>query len=198
LFPKRGRFLCQFCWGLLEQDRSLPEPIFIDEAKLFTIWNWVPGKNEALSNYLLSLKAWSGGLEWKALAQELILQRQQWKLPIPKNLIIVPAPSYREGKNDHAIQLAIAVGFQLNSPVLPMLRKEHQKTVVHQRRKSKAQRLQIKAYRRENFSRIDLSEKSLILIDDVLTTGGTAKASLQALAPRKNTEIWCLAHRALL
>jgi len=168
LFPKRGRFLCQFCWGLLEQDRSLPEPIFIDEAKLFTIWNWVPGKNEALSNYLLSLKAWSGGLEWKALAQQLILQ------------------------------LAIAVGFQLNSPVLPMLRKEHQKTVVHQRRKSKAQRLQIKAYRRENFSRIDLSEKSLILIDDVLTTGGTAKASLQALAPRKNTEIWCLAHRALL
>ncbi len=198
LFPQRNRWLCDRCGQLTDCDESKSYAVRrLEKQKLeaLCLWDWIPWKNDALSNYLAALKGQSQMSEWNFLAQRLIQKRMQKSEVLSRPSVIVPAPSLRAPDEDHALSLALAVGAQLGIAVSPMLVKV---SGVHQRGLRKYQRQRILIAKHENFSQVDLSRHKVIFIDDVLTTGVTASSSLRALAPMKSHEIWCLAQRALL
>lgn len=92
-----------------------------------------------------------------------------------------------KGPEDHASAWARALGQILGYPTSPLLLVDPQK----QARLTRPQRFN------RRFS-ASLAGKSVILVDDILTTGATAKAAFVALNRPENFTIWTLFYRPLL
>ena len=214
LFPIRNTFLCGACWHQVDADRSKTKSqrvrrVATGKLEALTLWNWIPDKNDALSVMLAALKGWNGAKEWEFLARGMLTQRLnlagQWNSDIEQGVdqsLIIPAPSLRPVAQDHAQNLAKELARLLQLPMLPVLYKPRvlnsEGETSHQRGRTRFARQNVFIKKRENFSHLDLSKSRVILIDDVLTTGETAAACIEALSPLKTYEIWCLAQRALL
>lgn len=117
------------------------------------------------------------------------LSRDQQK--VKEGIMLVPVPAHIEGMRrrgyNHAelIARAISVCAAQDGFVLPVeLILERNKETIHQvEAKTKKQRLesQIDAFSAKNGARI--TGKTVILIDDVITTGATIRAAKNALRP---------------
>jgi predicted amidophosphoribosyltransferase len=198
LFPKRFHLLCPICWESANQDRSwkptLREHVSQRTLQTYALWNWVPGKNNALSHLLVSLKGTGISSTWKILATQLVEERRRQGARFDFRPIFVPAPPTRPDQKDHAYQLAWALAEVTGGELLPCLQKGSRH---HQKGLRRSQREWISIRKIEKFSQKDFSEMNIVFVDDVITTGGTAFASLLALEPVKSCEVWGLAQREL-
>ena len=193
--------LCGTCWLQMELDRSTGHFERAQSGgRIFgtSIWDWQPQKNNALSAFLSQIKGWSGESTWDYLADYLVMavQAQGFSAAWSQGKVaLVPAPSSRPVKEDHARHLAAALSRRTSIKVVQGIKKE---SAVHQRGRARWERSDIALRYHENFSRGDLIDTHVILVDDVVTTGATAAVSFATLGPTKSKEIWCLANRALL
>ncbi|MGZ6460356.1 MAG: ComF family protein [Bdellovibrio sp.] len=113
-----------------------------------------------------------------------------------QNLIIVPAPAKKFGDHDHAYLFAEGLSHALGATLLPCLKKHSLKS---QRGSGRGERALLEMEIVENISKdVDFSPNTLwIFVDDILTTGATARAAHKALGSPQNFEIWTLAYRSL-
>jgi predicted amidophosphoribosyltransferase len=183
--------LCAKCWSVANEDTSR-RAAQRENLSIYTLWDWVPHKNDALSHFLIAVKG--GGLDrtWPLLADKLLHQRHLLGAKMPSDVLFIPAPPTQKKKKDHAYQLAKYLAQQTRSELLACLQK---RTSLHQRRLSKTARAAVRIQKDEKISIPDLSQRNIIFVDDVVTTGGTALASLLALEPVKSMEVWALAQR---
>ena len=110
-------------------------------------------------------------------------------LELPSNTVLLPCPSTR--RKDHAKALAIELSQILGVPVVQALMTE--KSHKSQKQKSRSEREKIVFQKTASLRR-----KHVIFIDDIVTTGATAKAAKKALGLTEGFEVWCLAHRRQL
>jgi predicted amidophosphoribosyltransferase len=193
--------LCSFCSKDLWSWQRGEGELFhhqIQKLQVEALFRWIPGKQEVLSKLLRSLKGRGTEKFWRYYAEEFL--RRHWKeVPVQKRFLLVPAPS-RGGEKDHAYYFVKAlseagVGFELYNCL------SRENANVSQKKRTRSQRQRTAMGWAENFTLKEFNTKSvgkhIIFVDDVVTTGSTARAAWRTLGKPRDFAVWALAQRGL-
>ena len=185
-------WLCAPCWQALEGEYLSYETTARAEKRLphFRLMDWHKGNHLLMSRLIDSLKQGGPGFIFKRLGLEMFsrfMPCDLWGRNISP--VFIPAPPNSPLIKDHAFCLAQALQFYFGGSLKSLLRKAPHKNP--QKRKSRQQRAFIKIKAQEPAP----AERPIIFVDDILTTGATARASFHALGAPKNFFIFTLAWR---
>lgn len=177
---------CRSCENDLWRAHETLQHFTIEPRKVpgVSLFDWYPNEDRKLSKLMILLKGGELARTFDYYAQAFVsrLGDQQ----IEEGTVIVPCPFNSQRK--HALTLAQSISVLVGVPLSPCLEKEEQST--SQKSKSRAER-----QKTEMTCRKDLSQKHVIFIDDIVTTGGTALSARNAIGPCRSFKVWCLAHR---
>lgn len=183
-------WLCSFCWKSVEREYLYSENSYRVEKTLphLRLCDWHEDNHRAIQALLQSLKGGGPEFIFRRLGLEMFsrfLHLGLWdKKAFP---VFIPVPSSEKNEPDHAFLLAKALSFYFAGEFEDPLKKTKNSSI--QKRKTKRQRVHLEI---ESTKTIP-SRKTIILVDDVLTTGATARACWQALKQPKNFFIFTLA-----
>jgi len=192
--------LCAHCLHSAFKSRQKTSHEFLvhgEKIKTFSLFEWVPQKNNALSSLMISLKGQAPQHIWSYYAEHFL----QYRLSIsdlPGKGVLVPCPS-RNSEPDHAFLFALALselaGLQI---ICPLKMQSETQPFRKQSKKSRLGSIRERFFRSENFTRTHLDGRDIIFVDDVITTGSTARAAYSLLAPcTASFEAWSLSRRTM-
>ena len=194
-------WLCSGCWRRLKSFYLPPEDMIRQENEWTHLrlldWN---GKNDFFVRlFLSSLKKGGPSFMFRQLSLE-FLQRAFHTLSIPEQGVFIPAPARKRDLRDHAFLLAFCLSRLAGLKMLnPLCRGPV--SLKSQKQKNRQERKELCFDLKEGFSDLKLKElvknQPIIFIDDILTTGATARAAHKALGAPKKFSIFTLAHRPL-
>lgn len=179
---------CDFC-----EQNILSQVKLQKENNIQSLIRWESGKNNLISQFIGHLKGERREKQWKYLANKMA---QQIRLGNIENSVIIYPPS--KSDNDHAALFAKESSKILSIPALSIFAYEDRK--IEQKKMSKKDRLKLQlTLKREVIRNKHVIDKLLsshvIFIDDVLTTGATARAAFEAIPKPQSFTIVVLANR---
>ena len=176
--------VCDFCLNALYSLRG--NSVGRRELKSRSLWLWQNSSPRAFFELSHAMKQ-SEVADWCVFAEWMC---ESFRLP--KSGVLVPAPSRRWGTKDHAWCLAKALSNLTGFPLKNILAR---KGGLQQKHLKKSDRVQFKAELIDpDWQCSDYT--TVIIVDDILTTGSTARGCLEALCYPKRYEVWTLIDRA--
>lgn len=189
---RRVSLLCEFCHEQLEARMLSPHTSFCrlgGHLKSYALWNWT--HEPLLGSFIRALKIERDPLGlWQYWAQRFWSLRCQLGGEGLFRSILIPPPRPK-WQRDHAFYFAQELASLLQIPLLRIL--ENTGPSLPQKRRSWQQR-QAKTFLATK--KLKASQLPLLWVDDVVTTGATARAALKALKLKpSNVELWCLVRK---
>lgn len=161
------------------------------------LYKWRKDQSPILNALVLSLKKWNWPQTYAAYAQKLIIRAQASGFQFTEDTVIIHAPSRAPNKKDHAYQLAVHISLITGSP-LQLALKRQCREYLEQKTRTKQGRFSLRFDRNENFTQLNFADKQILFVDDVITTGATARAAYLALGRPKRFHVWVIASRTSL
>ena len=152
----------------------------------FRLFDWHKENHGLIKALIHSLKLADNPRFFQKLARESFLRflhNQLW--PSQESCVFVPAPPRLGEKQDHAASLARALHKLQGGELVFALKRSKAQA---QKQKNRLQRTKVRFLKEK-----ELPDKHVIFVDDVLTTGSTARAAFRALQPKKRFLICSLA-----
>lgn len=154
---------------------------------------WIPRTSDVLSNYIYLLKSPLAEPFWHELAKYFLSNKEIIK---QKNTIFVPIPSRKRRR--HSTYFAQALAEQCGGKVLSLITMGSADE-VEQKAKNREQRHRISFNLNEEFTEQLRLDQTLVIVDDVITTGASFEAAYNVLKTLevcpKNIELWAAFHR---
>jgi predicted amidophosphoribosyltransferase len=183
---------CKECAQKLLSYRSLGQ-IRLEEFKMTYLYDWIPDQNRPLSLLLEDMKDGNNPMRSEYFGKKLLFEFLKFRSDF-RNVVVIPAPSKVQGKKDHAFLLASSLaktaGWELISPL-------SRTNSGAQKNKSKQARGTVQFTNFESFSFHRFKDQPVLFVDDIVTTGATARAAYVALGRPKHFEVLSVAHRKL-
>lgn len=189
---------CQDCLLKLDLEQQHSNTRFgqsaLGRTTILSAYNWTPDRNQRLSQLISNLKNHNVDSDWRYFAEQIFFPRQLEKLRGQDiKTRFVPVPSVR-GRPDHAFYFAKALAKSLDGEFAPILRRMDR---TQQHSKSRQERRNVEFKLSEIFTHSNPFAGRTVIVDDVLTTGETAKAAIAALQAKHPIEVWVVARRSL-
>ena len=154
--------------------------------------DWHEDNHQLVKCLIDSLKQGGPDFIFKRLGLEMFSRFLYFNLWSNKNSpVFVPAPPRSKFKEDHAFMLAKALSFYFGGEVKNLL--ERDSASRFQKKQSKRDRAFVKMKSKEFVS----FRQPVVFVDDVLTTGSTARVAFQTLNKPPNFFIFTLTWRRL-
>ncbi len=191
-FFVRPSLLCRVCEEkILASSFAELQETPVKKLKVRSRFKWEPGESDLLSLLFKGLKGPHQKQAWDYWAQQFI-RSSIALIPRQASYCFVPVPSSRFPK-DHAALFAAGLARGLQAPLrqaLSKLKPGEQKGL------SREARARVQVASTVNFSALE-EGVTLVLVDDVLTTGATAQSCYKALGCPPRFEVWVLGRRSL-
>lgn len=179
----RTEWLCDSCLNhfLFQVESSEKRNLIRAEIPHFYLADWKP-EDRFMHSVVHSLKGGKLSSTYQMLAKMFLLKQG---IPISRGTIVYPS----KGEKDHAFEWSLALANLLNLNFLPLELVSEKKQALLSR--GERQRVLFKPLKVPKNS-------PLILADDIVTTGATAKAAWQALGQPKSFAVWSIFYRRSL
>jgi predicted amidophosphoribosyltransferase len=193
--------LCKVCSENLWEWQPKEYGLFrqeIEKLEVASLFHWVPGKQEVLSRLARALKGEGSESLWQFYAEEFwarkLLDHKETKV---KPLLLIPSPS-KNLRKDHAAFFTQSLVSVSGGTPYPCLRRGE---LGSQKEKSRSERFRARLEWSEDFTQSEFNQnsrgKQVVFIDDIVTTGATAKAAWKTLGKPRDFAVWSLAQRGL-
>jgi predicted amidophosphoribosyltransferase len=190
LATKAGDSLCQSCeerWSL----KARGEWQMAWDIPIFSIYRLAGPDENSGRQLLVDLKESDRPRLLGRVLDHLLSQRLlQNSRPIPMDPLFIPAPS-TSGRL-HGQRMARGLSQRLN---LPWVEAFEPPSSVWQKLQGRRQRLEGRKFQLKPDLENTLSGTTIVLLDDIWTTGATAKACFEALGRPPKFEVWTIFHR---
>ncbi len=183
-------WLCSMCWKALEREYLSSDNSYRAEKTLphFHLLSWHEDNRQLLKFFIDSLKQGGPDFIFKRLGLEMFSRFMSFDLWNKKTSpVFAPAPSKSKIKRDHAFMLAQALSFYFGGELRNCLKRAP--GALSQKRKSRRDR----AFTQMSCEGAPPGNRPVVFVDDVLTTGSTARAAFQALSRPQSFFIFTLA-----
>ncbi len=193
-----GRGLCLSCeYHILDHYLSSQvETSKVPESELpfRFLFHWIPGESRLLSSYVYLLKSPLAEPLWHELSRYFVPPEH-----IKNTAIFVPIPSRKKRK--HSLYLAQGLVEQFGGEVIEALQTSALDS-LEQKQKSKKERRKISFTLNEEFTERLRLAPTIVLVDDVITTGASYEAAYNVLKNHQvcpeNIELWAAFHREVV
>lgn len=188
----KTEYFCQNCWLKLGR-QFLDKKQLLQEGYEFPTYSLFLWKEQKILGSMLKAQK-GGGLPrlTEKLVESFLLKRTELNetKKHEKTRVYVPAPPQKKGAKDHAYCLARHFADKTTGYVWSGLERM---TTTEQKQKKKVERNHLKLRAIQPLD--ELKGRRIIFVDDVITTGSTAKAGFEALEHPVSFEVWTLCCR---
>lgn len=164
----------------------------LPNVRVRSLFCWRPDMDPMISKLVTHLKRGRSPRTWEVLASAFAHHHAlDFSRPC-QDVLLVPIPS-QAGERDHAHHWTEQLARQFKVPMKNLLRRTGgppQKT----KRRSERRQIHLEALE----TSVPAGIKTIVICDDIVTSGATSRAAIQALNTGYSFEIWAFAHRSRL
>lgn len=193
--------LCHECWNELPMREqglvSVQLNIESSSIEVLSLLDWFPHQSPVSSSLIAGLKGGGVKSSFDSLAMEFVT-RWLSRTKTRGAVLLVPAPTNpkRRGHGpDHALVWSLSLTDKLGAATNNCLRTS---MIDSQKTKNREERTRVHmTCDAEDHEKIAQFKGEIVFVDDVVTTGSTAKAAYIALGRPPRFQVWSIAYRHL-